>query len=235
MAEKNLNTQYPGQEESPSGSHPAKPIFGDFDDYPDFGLFADDMDEMADNITFFDRQFLLIDGNDETIDLILTDDTNSPTLGQMLANGAEGENFYAILDANGEHIPMVRDVEMLITATSQENASEIQKIMGWEDLKSHGIEINSDSNAITLTGWHLADNPGYANLPRDAAINQLTTTWENGRGLRLETTLRNMDSGFQPAGPAENQGNEINSLMPLSPGESDDLQTVLFLAQDGNC
>lgn len=192
-------------------------------DNPDFAnafdVFSEDFDT---EIIFFNRQDLLIDGADEYIDLIITDDPDSPTLLQMLVNGG-AENLYSILDANGDHIPMVRDVEALITTTNPEIANTLKNIQTWDDLKSYGIELDQDNSILTLLGWHSVASDRSSLLNGDTD-NFYTTTYENGNGLRLETTLR-----------AANQGLSDYALRDSTQLESDDLQNVIMLVQDGNC
>ncbi len=123
----------------------------------------------GDDLIVYDASDYLIDGG-EGIDVLLGRD-GDPSLKDMLSNEA-GEG------------PVVKDVEVLI------KGADALSLTSMDDLASeYGIVIDHEKGTMTLGDkWHVKGTE------TDKDTGTTFTTYENGDGLTLETTLPQMEA-----------------------------------------
>lgn len=139
-------------------------LFKNLDRHPEF--FQDEEDEY---LIFLEDDYMLIDGGDGVIDFIVADKATS--LAALLANGdAANPATYA----KDERLPLVRDVEVLLSGDIG--------ISRRGDLPRLGIQARAGSLQLDAR-WELL-------APKAGKGRYSTETWIwRPKGIRLETTL----------------------------------------------
>lgn len=135
-------------------------------DYLDSSFFIGDND---DYLIFFEDNYFLIDGSEDSIDFIVARETTS--LAALLANG-DGENHETF--AKDRKLPLVRDVEVLLSGNINiYRKSELPRLGIWAGANSLWLDAR----------WEMI-NP----KPNTGSYSTETWMWRQ-RCIRLETTL----------------------------------------------
>ncbi|MBD5608509.1 MAG: VWA domain-containing protein, partial [Desulfovibrio sp.] len=169
-------------EERVEGSDADDAIIGtEGDDFID-GLGGSDtiLAGAGNDIIVYDQSDYLIDGG-SGIDFLITDAEAPNSLSDMLANWAN----------NGENsdMPMVHDVEVMISGIKDTNSlSNMDEVA-----ERYGIKLEKGENGDTL----VLDKSKWTQTGQNGEGENATTTWTNGEGVTLETTLQETSSNSE--------------------------------------